>query len=96
MIRSETGFESTSGIEPAITANEFFQILFDLRRPGIEPGPHAWKARILTIELSALHIMIRQSPDGFVLIWRTRVSIPVPRRCERRALPIELVPHHQK
>ena len=24
--------------------------------------------------------------------WRTRVSIPVPRRCERRALPIELVP----
>ena len=24
-----------------------------LRRPGIEPGPHAWKARILTIELSA-------------------------------------------
>ena len=24
-----------------------------LRRPGIEPGPRAWKARILTIELSA-------------------------------------------
>ena len=25
-----------------------------MRRPGIEPGPHAWKARILTIELSSL------------------------------------------
>ena len=25
-----------------------------LRRPGIEPGPRAWKARILTIELSTL------------------------------------------
>ena len=25
-----------------------------MRRPGIEPGPHAWKARILTIELSTL------------------------------------------
>ena len=25
--------------------------------------------------------------------WRSRVSIPVPRRCERRTLPIELIPH---
>ena len=25
-----------------------------MRRPGIEPGPRAWKARILTIELSTL------------------------------------------
>ena len=25
--------------------------------------------------------------------WRIRVSIPVPRRCERRTLPIELIPH---
>ena len=24
--------------------------------------------------------------------WRIRVSIPVPRRCERRTLPIELIP----
>ena len=22
-----------------------------MRQPGIEPGPHAWEARILTIEL---------------------------------------------
>ena len=29
-----------------------------MRRPGIEPGPHAWKARILTIELSTLKIII--------------------------------------
>ena len=28
-----------------------------MRRPGIEPGPHAWKARILTIELST-HLCI--------------------------------------
>ena len=27
-----------------------------MRRPGIEPGPLAWKARILTIELSTLLI----------------------------------------
>ena len=26
------------------------------------------------------------------VMWRTRVSIPVPQRCERCALPIELVP----
>ena len=26
----------------------------EMRRPGIEPGPRAWKARILTIELSTL------------------------------------------
>ena len=26
--------------------------------------------------------------------WRIRVSIPVPRRCERRTLPIELIPHY--
>ena len=29
-----------------------------MRRPGIEPGPHAWKARILTIELSARTLCI--------------------------------------
>ncbi len=28
-------------------------------------------------------------------MWRIRVSIPVPRRCERRALPIEPIPPHQ-
>ena len=30
----------------------------NLRRPGIEPGPRAWKARILTIELSTLVIAV--------------------------------------
>ena len=31
-------------------------VLYDnnMHRPGIEPGPRAWKARILTIELSTL------------------------------------------
>ena len=28
--------------------------LSTLRRPGVEPGPRAWKARILTVELSTL------------------------------------------
>ena len=31
------------------------QKLNGMRRPGIEPGPRAWKARILTIELS-MHV----------------------------------------
>jgi hypothetical protein len=35
----------------------FFFFFFLLRRPGIEPGPRAWKARILTIELST-HILL--------------------------------------
>ena len=30
-----------------------------MRRPGIEPGPRAWKARILTIELSTLRMCMR-------------------------------------
>lgn len=28
-----------------------------MRRPGIEPGPRAWKARILTIELSTQNLL---------------------------------------
>ena len=32
-----------------------------------------------------------EAPDSKT--WRIRVSIPVPRRCERRTLPIELIPH---
>ena len=31
-------------------------------------------------------------PDGSKYVWRIRVSIPVPRRCKRRTLPIELIP----
>ncbi len=32
---------------------ELKKIIYQImRRPGIEPGPRAWKARILTIELS--------------------------------------------
>ena len=33
--------------------------------PGIEPGPRAWKARILTIELTVLFIRCKVSPTGF-------------------------------
>ena len=37
--------------------SKIFNFVLVLRRPGIEPGPHAWKARILTIELSTLRAM---------------------------------------
>ncbi len=30
-----------------------------------------------------------------VCVWRIRVSISVPQRCERYALPIELIPHRK-
>ena len=36
------------------------------------------------------------APNGFNLVskrWTMRVSIPLPRRCERRTLPIELIAH---
>ena len=32
--------------------------LYTLRHPGIEPGPHAWEARILTTELMALILSV--------------------------------------
>jgi hypothetical protein len=35
----------------------------------------------------------RRKRDEKADIWRRRVSIPLPRRCERRALPFELHPH---
>ena len=36
-----------------------------MRRPGIEPGPPAWKAGILTTELSTLpHVNERKAFDG--------------------------------
>ncbi len=48
-------------IGPPARRGEKIQFLFVLRRPGIEPGPHAWKARILTIELSTLRTMLSRS-----------------------------------
>ncbi len=41
-----------------------------MHRPGIEPGPRAWKARILTIELSMHWIYI------IILFYRIRESNP--------------------
>ncbi len=40
-----------------------------LRRPGIEPGPRAWKARILTIELSTLVILLLHTIKKYVCIY---------------------------
>lgn len=36
-----------------------------LRQPGIEPGPHAWEARILTIELLTLVLLAVKNKNKF-------------------------------
>ena len=55
--------------------------------PGFEPGLPLPQSGVLTTRLyKHLHAMVIQKQ------WRIRVSIPVPRRCERRTLPIELIP----
>ena len=59
-------------VADALSTNLSYQIAaasrieksLDLRRPGIEPGPHAWKARILTIELST-HVKCYVENPGF-------------------------------
>ena len=55
MHSTSTGFEpATAGFEVQRAIHCATRSNKCVRRPGIEPGPHAWKARILTIELSAL------------------------------------------
>ena len=45
--------ESTALDHSAMNAIYIYYVYIkNMRRPGIEPGPRAWKARILTIELS--------------------------------------------
>ena len=53
--------------------------------PGYEPGSPRPQRGVLTTRLME-HIYI---------YWRYRVSIPVPRACKARALPIELIPHRE-
>ena len=73
-----------------------------LRRPGIEPGPRAWKARILTIELSAhAACVVRESVWGererekkkyfFLVTLRYPGIEPGPHRWQRRILTTELI-----
>jgi hypothetical protein len=52
--------------------------------PGFEPGLPRPQRGVLTTRL------IEQFLKQF--LWRCRVSIPVPRACKARALPIELHP----
>ena len=55
----EPGLEDSESSVLTITPQArifYIKFFFALRRPGIEPGPRAWKARILTIELSTLLI----------------------------------------
>ena len=48
-----------------------------MRRPGIEPGPLAWKARILTIELSTRHsVRLSQMVERLTLNQVVVGSIP--------------------
>ncbi len=51
--------------------------------PRFELGLLGSQPRVLTTRLWKRHVFQK---------WRIGVSIPVPRRCERRTLPIELIP----
>ena len=71
-----------------------------LRRPGIEPGPRAWKARILTIELSAHAACVvrekeRERVRGkkyfFLVTLRYPGIEPGPHRWQRPLLTTELI-----
>ena len=75
-----------------------------MRRPGIEPGAYGWEPymlplhqrRLQSIELayrSPMKTIQYRMIHGVFKIWRIGVSIPVPRACKARTLPIELIPH---
>jgi hypothetical protein len=51
-------------------------------------------AAVLHLQSPALPTELPRGLAGKLVVkkWRIRVSIPVPRRCERRTLPIELIP----
>jgi hypothetical protein len=55
--------------------------------PGFEPGLPRPQRGVLTTRLMEQCICVK-----FLNLWRCRVSIPVPRACKARALPIELHP----
>jgi hypothetical protein len=71
-----------------------------MRQPGVEPGAKAWEASMLPIHHWRGHTeacemqrhSIAQSAPGQNMVWRSRVSIPVPADCEPTALPSELHP----
>ena len=81
----------------------FFSLSFfvTLRRPGIEPGPRAWKARILTIELSAHAACVVREKERereserkkifFLVTLRYPGIEPGPHRWQRRILTTELI-----
>ena len=57
--------------------------------PGFEPGLPVPQTGVLTTRLIELYL----NRACQITPWRIRVSIPVPRACKARALPIELIPH---
>ena len=56
-----------------------------LRQPGIEPGPHRWQRRILTIELLAQIYIILMLYPGF------EPGLPRPQRGVLTTRLIELI-----
>ena len=67
------------GIEPRLAAHKTAVLTATLyarmRHPGIEPGPLAWKASILTTGLMALDI---ESGYLFKLSYREYLLVPRP------------------
>ena len=74
-----------------------------MRRPGIEPGAYGWEPYMLPLHqrrLQSLELAYRSPHENNTIshdtwnfkIWRIGVSIPVPRACKARTLPIELIP----
>ncbi len=62
-----------------------------LRQPGVEPGPHRWQRRILTVELLALIIHTHTSLFSLLSSSLHRPGIePGPRAWKARILTIEL------
>jgi hypothetical protein len=54
--------------------------------PGFEPGLPRPQRGVLTTRL------MERFNTRVIMFWRYRVSIPVPRACKARTLPIELYP----
>jgi hypothetical protein len=72
-----------------------------MRQPGVEPGAKAWEASMLPIHHWRKHTKGSKCTHTHVtapiksnqkMVWRSRVSIPVPADCEPTALPSELHP----
>ena len=53
-VRNVKAPRSKLGISIYIYILLYYIKIYQMRQPGIEPGPHRWQRRILTVELLAL------------------------------------------